>query len=627
MLDRKSLFKGVIKSPELGPNTEFENKFYLLGAILHIGNESNKRKLLLGRGWAELNEDGSLNTEKWDTFIRRMEDSGVLTKADYDWAQANWDLNETLKPEAQKAHKKMYGFYFNEITANPFRTKFGEYRGGYVPAVVDTTESEMGAIRAEQELIEKGQNSYMFPTTGRGFTKSRVENYNDKLNLDPRFIHQHLDKVLRFIHLEPYVKQAARIANDRGFREVLKSYDPVAGSEMLIPWLQRAASQKASNPTGTGRAWRMADKLFTEIRNRTGMQFMAANTINVLQNYTGIIVAASKVRPRFIRNSIWNYVTAPNEMAQMVSSKSKFMSPRLSDEMSRLQVEIEGIYTEDNNLKPVKEWSQKNGYILQKISQNQNNIIVWSAAYTEATENGKLENEAIADADAAVRLTQGSMEAMDISRFESGNPFLRLFTQFYSYFNNVANLQASEVQKVVRDIGFRRGAGKLFYLGLVTLYLPAVLSEVIRRGAAGEAIDADDDDEYMDDFMSVFFGAPAKFFFAEVPLVGAAAVAVSNQFNEKHYDDKLNVSPAISTVESMVRTPKNVYDAIDEQRITNRTIRDAMTMIGVLTGTPAGALARPLTYLNDISDNKVDPDGIYDFTRGLVTGKSGQPAK
>ena len=35
-------------------------KAELLGAMLHTGNTSNLRKLLLGRGWADINEDLSL---------------------------------------------------------------------------------------------------------------------------------------------------------------------------------------------------------------------------------------------------------------------------------------------------------------------------------------------------------------------------------------------------------------------------------------------------------------------------------------------------------------------------------------------------------------------------------------
>ena len=66
-----------ISAPELG--YEFghskggSGKAELLHAILHTGNESNKRKLLLGRGWAATMGDGeSIDTGRWDRFIERM---------------------------------------------------------------------------------------------------------------------------------------------------------------------------------------------------------------------------------------------------------------------------------------------------------------------------------------------------------------------------------------------------------------------------------------------------------------------------------------------------------------------------------------------------------------------------
>ena len=55
-----------------------KGKIELLGAMLHTGNESNLRKLLLGRKWGKLNEDGTL--EKWSgsieenkKFVKNME--------------------------------------------------------------------------------------------------------------------------------------------------------------------------------------------------------------------------------------------------------------------------------------------------------------------------------------------------------------------------------------------------------------------------------------------------------------------------------------------------------------------------------------------------------------------------
>lgn len=623
ILDRKSLTNKSIEASEIS-DIPFRNKAELLGAILHTGNDSNLQKLLVGRGWGTLNEDGSLNRTQWDQFIQRMVQSNILTKSDYDWAQAVWNLNETLKPGAQKAHKKMYGFYFNEVTANVLNTPWGEYRGGYVPAVADPMKSEKATIRNEKEQMERGQNSFMFPTTGRGFTKSRVENYAAPLSLDVNLVGGHIDKVLRFTHIEPHVKEVSRIVMDDGFRQSLAQLDPAAGADMLVPWLQRSAAQRTTFPTGNGRAWKVADSIFSKMRLRAGMNIMAANTINVLQNYTGIIVGAAKIDLKYMRNATWDYITNSKAISEQAVEKSEFMESQLKNEIHETQNDINDIILNPGTAEKVRDFAARNAYIFQKLSQNQNNIIIWNAAYNQSLENGVAEKEAVRDADSAVRTTQSSLSPEDVSRFETGNPFFRMFTQFYSYFNNLANLNASEYERIVRDMGIKKGAGRLIYLFLVATYLPAVLSEVIRVSLSGKGFDEDDDDNYMDDFMSIFFASPAKFLGAQIPFVGQAAQTFSNTWNDKHYDDKLNLSPSISIIENMVKAPSEIYEAISHQNKQNKAIRDTLTALGVATGVPLGAAARPLTYLNDIRTGEAEPKGAIDFVRGAVTGKNGK---
>ena len=66
-----------------GTDSDGLGKVELLGAMLHTGNDSNLKKLLLGRGWGTLNEDGTLNSTHWDNFVQRMKDEGILTANDY----------------------------------------------------------------------------------------------------------------------------------------------------------------------------------------------------------------------------------------------------------------------------------------------------------------------------------------------------------------------------------------------------------------------------------------------------------------------------------------------------------------------------------------------------------------
>ncbi len=125
--------------------------------------------------------------------------------------------------------------------------------------------------------------------------------------------------------------------------------------------------------------------------------------------------------------------------------------------------------------------------------------------------------------------------------------------------------------------------------------------------------------------MDLFFGSQSKYLAALLP-GGTILNTFLNQFNEKPYDDKLNVSPVVSTGESAITGVatllRSTYD--DEAKVTSKTIRDVMTAIGLGTGLPTGVIGKPVKYLSDVSTGKADPSGPVDFTRGLITGRPGQ---
>ena len=90
-------------------------KAELLGAMLHTGNTGNFTKLLVGRGWGEIREDGTLDSSNWKRFVDRMIEEGHLTKKDFELLQYVWDLNEELLTITQRAHKEVVGNYLKKI--------------------------------------------------------------------------------------------------------------------------------------------------------------------------------------------------------------------------------------------------------------------------------------------------------------------------------------------------------------------------------------------------------------------------------------------------------------------------------------------------------------------------------
>jgi hypothetical protein len=187
---------------------------------------------------------------------------------------------------------------------------------------------------------------------------------------------------------------------------------------------------------------------------------------------------------------------------------------------------------------------------------------------------------------------------------------------FYSYFNMQANLMGSEFETVARGVGLKKGAGRLFYVYMLGFAVPAMVGEAIVRMADGEL--DDDDDGYLDDLLGLMVGGQLRAAAALVPVVGAVGMAGINAFNDKWYDDRISTSPVVSAIESAVRAPKSVYDAITDDGNRRRAVKDLLTLLGLLTGLPAGALARPLGY---IADEDRDSSGPVDTVRGLLTGR------
>lgn len=604
-----------ITAKELGNFTFNGGKSEVLHAILHTGNESNKRKLLLGRGWAVENEDGTLDTARWDAFIARLAAEGVLTKADFDFAQGVWDLLESVKPEAQRVHKDLYGYYFDEITASAVQTPFGEYRGGYVPAIASAVSSPDQAQRREAEELLHSGNSFMFPSTGRGFTKSRTE-YNRPLELDLRTLASHLDKVARFVHIEPAVKDVGRLLINKRISRAVNGFDRSAISEMLNPWLQRTARQTVSVPGKN----KMVDHFWNELRKRAGMQVMVANVVNTLQQLTGLSVAAVRVPAPALLRAMKHYIAAPSESADEVAELSPWMKDRMSSQSFEMTAAVRDILINPNVYEKSKAYLERNAYFMQQAMQNVVDVVVWQGSYQNAVKGGASSAEAVRIADADVRLTQSSFAPEDISSFEANTPFVRLFTQFAGYFNMLANTLGSEATKAVRDMGFK-ASPRLLWIWFAGLAMPAFLSAIMAQGAPDDD-DDEDGDGVLDEWLAMFFGSQGRTLTAMVPVAGQAAQFTSNLLDDKRYNDRLSISPALNMVEAGGRTVAAAANgALFDEKVKKTEVRDALTFVGLVTGTPAGALARPAGYAADVASGKAQPETAIEAAVGYTTGR------
>lgn len=620
--DIKKTFKlgDEIKSPELG--FAFRDKSEVLGALLHTGNPSNKKKLLVGRGWAQLNEDGSLNTSKWDSFIERAHRDGILTKADYDYVQSLWDLMEEIKPLAQRSHKKIFGFFFDEITSEQIDTPFGSYRGGYAPAKVDPFAVKDITRRAELEAFIKSNPSFSYPASGgRGFTKGRVDNFNKPLNIDVGLVGKHIEDVLKFSIIKPAVVDAAKVLMNEDFKASINSIDNQVIDKMIKPALNRADKNTISVTDPSAPA--LAKKFGSLIKSNASLQLMFANVINVAEQVGGFGIAATKVGPRSLMKAGYRYLSNPKKINEQVSESSQAMRVRFDDQIFEIERTAQDIFSEKSSLGKMRDWAQKHAYFMQVYVQNVMDNIIWSASYDEAVSKGLSHKDSVTKADSDVRTTQSSRRPIDISNLET-NATLGFFQMFMNFFNMMANVNTSNFTKLYyEDIGMTQKYAKGFYLYMMGFASVAIVSESIRKAAAG-GVDEDEDGEYIDDLFDVFIGSQIDLGLAMAPIVGQGVNAGINQANDKFYDDRVSASPAVSALTTVFGVAsKGAAGKLTDDKGVKSDVRDAMTALGILTGLPIRPLSKPIGYLIDVEEGKARPKGALDFTRGLVTGKKG----
>jgi hypothetical protein len=361
---------------------------------------------------------------------------------------------------------------------------------------------------------------------------------------------------------------------------------------------------------------------------------MTANLRNALQQPTGLFPAMLKVSKTQLGNALLTYMGSPFKTAAEVASLSTFMNERLQSQIFDMQDDINEILLNPNAYKKVQKWTERHGYFLQSAFQNAVDVVTWTAKYNQVLSESKVgasdtkvQREAIQQADAAVRLTQGSMSAEDISAFEVGTPFYKTFNQFGGYFNMLANLNADEYIKVVRDLGWRGNKGKLLNIYILGFMAPTLVADAIAR-SMGAGWD-DDDDGYLDDVMDWFFGSQARAAVAMVPFGSTAATAITTAFDSKAYNDRISASPSIVALEAATvgvgKTIINIAD--DDKEVEGKNVRDVMTLISLATGTPVTVLGRPIGYLVDVNRKKVKPTGPIDVARGLVTGVASEESK
>jgi hypothetical protein len=587
----------------------------LFGALLHAGNSddpgSNLWKNAAARGWGDVDPQTKAVdlTKKWDPFIRRMWAEKILTKEHYDAAQRVWDLMEEIKPTLQKAHHDEFGRYFKEVEATPLQTPWGEYPGGYVPAKGDPFDPAARPMSTVATAQQEFQQS--LPATNKGMTITRIQGAYRKLSLDARLITNHIEDSLRFAYLQPVLSDINKFLRRKEFVDTLSRIDPTAKDTILLPFLDRAASQNVTKRSG----YALLDSVMSKMKSRTGMGTLFLNLADTALRSVGFLQSALRASPRNMLLALKEYVTArPKAMAEGIAEASPFMTEKLTQQMANAKRGVNELLTKPSIFKSAQEFASKHYYFLQHAFHNLLDMTTWRAAYNDALEAGQLHPEAVMRADEAVRAAQGSHNPEDVAGYEVGTPLYRTFIQYSTHFNAMANLVGTEAVK--------GRAALAVGLGFMA---PALVSGAILRTASG-SWKKSDDDTTLKILSRWFFMDQLRYGTTFLPILGPAIkVAVENLTGDNHADSFLN-NPAFSMAEAAVlgtgAALKNAFS--DDQELTGKNVKDILALMTQITGLPVSGLGRPISYMRDMARGAVRPSSTLDKVRGLITGKASQ---
>ena len=603
----------------------FDNgKLDILGCLLHAGNKSNLDRLMLGFQWGERDNEGNVDHTPFWEQVNRWERAGVITADDWRFVQGMWDIYEQdLLPGVQRAHYELVG---NEMEIMPKGLpELGTERlgvkltGGYVPAAREKWTQGPTADRYGQDNILEMQRAS--PAVFRGMTKQRVDqDQNDPLDIDPLRQLVHFRQGVMFSEMGPVHRKVSVMLRDRDIEVLLERLSPGFYEYHVRHFLQTAASLSRTLPGAKDTDTLGELKIVDMLRTNYSTAVMFGHVVNATQGFTGAILAAARVKPRYLSRALFE---GPSQAE--IYAMSPFLETRhkLNVTAFEMQQQIIELTKPGGPLvrggRALRNWLVRNTYWLQELVQKPLDRLVWRGAYIEATESlGYTEAQAVQHANQAVRATQSDTAVTSMAKIEKGGALMKLFMQFSGWFISLGSLRASPLRRA--QIAGRESltAGFLeivkareVWAGYFTLYMGELI---------GLALSSEDEEEKQrsslerwatDPLWQTTLSAPR----AVGPVGIAMSAVVAMITRSEAHQQRMPSAPVTALIDQLKRS---YYSLTAEDREPGaEAITDMTTAVLRAFGLPAGLLTDRLRRGFDVfEEQRIEPS-----VRGVISGR------
>lgn len=560
----------------------------LISMALNIGNEGNLQRLSDGYGWSEAGIMAVLSRE--------------LSKEEWAYVQRVWDIIGTLWPDIAGLEKRLNGVEPEKVEAREVVTPFGTLPGGYYPAVYDTAKD----YQAEQNAAKESDlfsASYTRANTRASAAKERSEKVRRPILLNLGVITRHVGEVIHDItHREAVINADKFLSSKR----IMAAIDGSLGPEMrkqFRPWLKFVANQWAIERAGNEGVGKFINKLRTNA-TVVGMGFRVSTIMMQIAGYSN---SFERVGARWVGPAIARTAQHPIETFDFVMARSGEVRHRMDNLDRDIDAGIKRLAGKVDALTAAKRFAFHGiGYMDRVVV-----IPTWIGAYEKALASGSTEDQAVYEADKAVRQSQGAGAAKDLAAVARGTgqwgQALRLMTMFYSYLSAFYQRQRT-LGRDIRSASLEDAPG-LMARAWWLIVVPPLLAELL----AGRGPDEEEEWSWWAFKQMVFQ------MLGPIPVVRDLARPVWDGIaGNKAFDYQL--SPVQSAGQSVVRVAKDVGKVADGGE-TTRATRNALEVVGYTTGLVPGQFATAAQFLVDVGEGDQDPETVADWWRGLTKGK------
>ena len=464
---------------------------------LNWGTEDNRAKLVNGLG---------------QTLGREVDESEVmdvldeLTEEDWTFVEDVWQFLDQFWKPMEELSQRLDGVAPDKIPASPFTNRFGKaIAGGYFPIKYDDRQSK----QAFKNVVAQRASKIMSASATRASTKAgsrhaRVENVKMPLRLDFGVMFEHLEEVaLDLSHTEtlidvtrllnaPDIESAVRDHyGDQVYKMMLGTIRDIAAGDIPpqntfdqgLNWIRHGSSIAAL-------AWNVSTSLLqpfgltqSVVRLGGGVEGVKwvgrgiKRWLTDAANMENTVAWIQQVSP-FMANRSSTFLREINEIQNRVGVASNKMHVYLS-------FGIEQATLDKLDLQDVQDsffWMISRAQLIADIP-------TWLGAYEKALAHGIDEERAVLLADQAVIDSQATGQMKDMAEIQRGNPALKLWTNFYTFFSAAWNLNVDAVHRT--DFKSPASIGRLAGDMLLLNIIPVILGKMLKDALKGE--DEEDD--------------------------------------------------------------------------------------------------------------------------------------